>query len=485
MIGWMQKNNKYLVPTIWIATIAFIGAGAVGWGSMKFGDKSSSVAKVGDVTVSKMKYSFAVNNLYTQYAQKLGNKFDKEMAKKLGLDKQVYNSLIRQALLLNLAKEYGIIVTDKEVGEEIVNYSAFKGKDGVFDKTIYNNFLRARGMKPKDFENIIKDDLTIAKLAKLLDVNPTKFEEEVIKSTFKIADKIKYAVLNAKDVNVTLNDKDIEAYWQKNKLNYLTPTKYKMELVWTKPEGITVSDKELEDYYKANSYEFADKSGKVKDFLSVKDEVKKAVILKKIKKDAAIARSRFKKGKIKANESIEIAQNDKKFTKEIWDAITKAKEGEYIKPKAVNDSYVTIHLLNVLKPQPKSFQEAKEEVTKELKALKAKEELNKLADSYMKDTSKLNLDSKDYISLSEFKVLPSLTPQDSQAVTRKIFGSSKKIDKVELKDSIIVYVIEDQKLIEDNKTIGFLDKEIKSIKSNEFNSNLYDDLSKKYKIQQF
>jgi len=340
-------------------------------------------------------------------------------------------------------------------------------------------------MKPKDFESIIKDDLTIAKLAKLLDVNPTKFEKEVIESTFKIADKIKYAVLNAKDVNVTLNDKDIEAYWQKNKLNYLTPTKYKMELVWTKPEGITVSDKELEDYYKANSYEFASKDGKVKDFNSVKDEVKKAVILKKIKKDAAIARSRFKKGKIKANESVELAQNDKMFTKEIWDAIAKAKEGEYIKPKAINDSYVTIHLLNVIKPQPKSFQEAKEEVTKELKALKAKEELNKLADSYMKDTSKLNLDSKDYISLSEFKVLPSLTPQDSQAITRKIFGSSKKVDKVELNDFIIVYEIEDQKLIENNKTIGFLDKEIKSIKSNEFNSNLYDDLSKKYKIQQF
>ena len=29
MIAWMQKHNKYLVVTIWIATIAFIGAGFV------------------------------------------------------------------------------------------------------------------------------------------------------------------------------------------------------------------------------------------------------------------------------------------------------------------------------------------------------------------------------------------------------------------------------------------------------------------------
>ena len=49
MISWMQKHNKYLVWTIWIATIAFIGAGFVGWGSYSFGSKAGNVAKVGDV----------------------------------------------------------------------------------------------------------------------------------------------------------------------------------------------------------------------------------------------------------------------------------------------------------------------------------------------------------------------------------------------------------------------------------------------------
>jgi len=485
MIGWMQKNNKYLVPTIWIATIAFIGAGAVGWGSMQFGDKSSSIAKVGDVTISKMKYSFNLNNLYNQYSQKLGNRFDKEMAKKLGLDKQVYNSLIRQALLLNLAKEYGIIVTDEEIGKEIINYRAFQDKSGAFNKSIYDNFLRSRGMKPKDFESIVRDDLIIAKLSKLIDVDPTDFEKEVIKSTFKIADKIKYAVVSAKDVNVTLSENEIKDFWQKNKLNYLSPKKYKLELVWTKPDGINVTDKEIEDYYKANSYEFSDKNGKVKELAAVKDDVKKALLLKKIKKDAAIARSRFKKGKIKAQESIEVAQNDAKFSNEIWKALQSAKDGDFLKPKVVNDSYVTIHLLSVVEPQPKSFSEAKEDATKDLKAQKTKEELNKLADSYLKDPSKLTIDSKEYISLSEFKVLPSLTPQDSQAITQKIFGSNKEVDKIELRDSILVYKIEDQKLIDNNKTISFLDKEVKAIKSGDFNGNLYDSLSKKYKIQQF
>jgi len=485
MIGWMQKNNKYLVPTIWIATIAFIGAGAVGWGSMKFGDKSSSIAQVGDIPISKMKYSFSLNNLYNQYAQKLGNKFDKEMAKKLGLDKQVYNSLIKQALLLNLAKEFGIIVTEKEIGKEIVNYKAFQDKNGVFQKSIYENFLKSRGMKPKDFENIIKEDLTIKKLADLIDVEPTNFEKEVVKSTFKIADKIKYAVINAKDINVTLNEDDVKKFWQENKINYLTPTKYKLELVWTKADDLNITDKEIEDYYKANSYEFSDKNGKVKPLAEVKEDVKKAITLTKIKKDAAIARSRFKKGKIQAQEVVEVAKNDPKFSQEIWKAIENAKNGEFLKPKAVNDAYVTIHLISLIEPQPKSYEEAKAEVEKELKAIKTKEELNKIADSYVKDPSKLNIDSKDYISLSELKTLPSLTSRDSQILIKKLFGSNKEIDKVELRDSILVYKIEDQKLLENNKTISYLDKEVSTIKNGEFNSNLFDNLSKKYKIQQF
>ena len=49
MISWMQKHNKYLIITIWVATIAFIGAGFVGWGSYQYGSKAGAIGKVGDV----------------------------------------------------------------------------------------------------------------------------------------------------------------------------------------------------------------------------------------------------------------------------------------------------------------------------------------------------------------------------------------------------------------------------------------------------
>jgi len=484
MISWMQNNNKYLVITIWIATIAFIGAGFVGWGSVNFGSKSSSIAKVGDITISKAKYSFDYNNLYAKYAQK-NSKFDKKAAEELGLGKQVYRNLVSQALLLNMAKEYGIIATDKEVGLEIVSYPAFKDKNGKFNKVIYDNFLSSRGLRAKDFESIIKDDLIIRKLNKKINIKPLDYEKEVIKSTFNIGDKIKYEILKQSDVNVTVNDADIKKYWQKNRLNYLTSTKYKLALLWTDSKDVNVTDADIEKYYKQYSFNYLDDKGQIKALKDVKDVVAKDLKLEKIKKTAAIERSRFKRGKLKASEKLTLNENDSKLTKVLWKEIKEAKDGDYLKPKAIGDKLVTVHIIKTIQPQEMTFDEAKNLVVKDYKNFIAKEKLAKLTKEAMKDGSKFNLETKDYINLSKFEVLPELTPQDSLKVIRTIFGSDKKIDKVNISDGVVVYEVVKQKLLDSNNTNNSLDKEISTIKSNELMSNLILSLSKKYTVESY
>ncbi len=484
MISWMQKHNKYLVITIWVATIAFIGAGFVGWGSVKFGSKSSSIAKVGDISISKVKYSFTYNNLYAQYAQK-NPKFDKEAAKELGLDKQVYSSLVTQALLLNMAKEYGIIATDEEVGLEIVSYPAFRDNNGKFDKQIYENFLSARGLRAKDFESILKDDLIIKKLTKKIDIKPLNYEKKVMESTFNIADKIKYKVIKLSDINVTTDEAGIKKYWEKNRLNYLTSTKYNLELLWTNSNDVNVSEADIEKYYKQHNFNYIDNSGKIKELKDVKSEVTKDLKLEKIKITAEKERSRFKKGKIKATESLTLNENSSKLTKELWKSIKEAKDGDYLKPKAVGDKLVTVHIVKTIKPKEMTFGEAKELVAKDYKKYKAKEELAKLTKEALKNSDTFNLEPKDYINLSKFEVLPELTPQDSLKVIRGIFASSKKVNKITIDDGAVVYEVVKQKLLDNNSTNKSLDKEVAIIKSNELMSNLISKLSKKYTIESY
>ena len=485
MISWMQKNNKYLVVTIWVATIAFIGAGFVGWGSVNFGSRANSVAKVGDINIPISKYSFNYNNLYLQYAQKFNGKFDKEEAKKLGLGKAVLSNLINEALLLNFAKEYGIITTDKEVALEIISFPQFKDKSGAFNKEYYEAFLRNRGLKAKDFERILKDEITVKKVLNLTDVKPLPLEKEAMESSLKIADKIRYKVFKTKDIDVKIDEAELKSFWDKNKLNYLTKTEYKVEILWTKPKDLNISDADIEEYYKANSFNYTNKDGKVLDLKDAKEAVLNDLKLKKIKKQAVIERSRFKKGKLNASESLTLKENDSKLSPKIWEELKNAKEGVYLKPKAIKDSYVTVHLVKVVKPKVMSFDEAKELVLKDYKSKKQQEKLESIVKEALNDTKEFKIEPKDYISLSKFEVLPNLTPQDSALLTRAIFSSPKKVGSVKVSDGVVVYEVVDQKMLDNNSTSNSFEKEVATIKSNEFTTNLLKDLSSKYTTEVF
>jgi len=75
MITWMQRHKKWLVITIWISTIAFVGAGFVGWGSYEYGKQGGAVAVVGDREVSVEEYQQEYSNLYDQYSRMFGSMF--------------------------------------------------------------------------------------------------------------------------------------------------------------------------------------------------------------------------------------------------------------------------------------------------------------------------------------------------------------------------------------------------------------------------
>ena len=92
MITWMQRHKKYLVVTIWISTIAFVGAGFVGWGAYDLNrDRAASVAKVGHRTISVQEFQSAYANHYNFYNNLLGGKLTQEQAEQMGLNKIVMN----------------------------------------------------------------------------------------------------------------------------------------------------------------------------------------------------------------------------------------------------------------------------------------------------------------------------------------------------------------------------------------------------------
>lgn len=219
MISWMQKNNKFLIITIWVATISFIFTGATA--GFSFGIRSNSIGKVGDIELKRDIFSMEYNNLFNRYNQMMQGKFDKEQAKRMGLEQQVLNNMATQAKILNLAKDFGIIVTDKEAGEKLTDIPAFQ-TNGVFDRKVYDTFIQNSPFQQDTFEESFKSQLIIEKTLKLLSTKGLTPEYNAFKLAFEIADKIKYSVLSDKDVNVTIDETKLKAFWEKRKEQYKT-----------------------------------------------------------------------------------------------------------------------------------------------------------------------------------------------------------------------------------------------------------------------
>jgi len=480
MISWMQKHNRYLVWTIWIATIAFIGAGFVGWGSYNFGSKAGNVARVGEIEIPQTKLNMAYSNLYNQYNQMLGGKLDEKKAKEMGLVQQAFARLETQAKLLNLAKEMGIVVSDKEMAAYLESIPAFQ-KDGAFNKTIYKGYLQGQRLKAKSFEETLRDELTIKKTLSLFDVSPYPLEEEVVGSAINVADKIAYNILTEKDVNVNPAEDKLKAYWKVHKEDYKTPKMYDLSIVWTGSDDANVTDEELKNYYETNSFNYTDANGKQLGFEDAKELVKKDVKLKKSKKTAQKAYIAFKKGKLKSSEDITLPLGDSKLSKALWGELQTKENGTVLKPKAVGNKYASVKLNKVLLPKVMNFDKAKEKVKTDYLVQARKEALNTLAEDTLTHFNEANATLSDYLSLQDDVNIKSLNKQESLQFLQKLFTSNKEKGIISVGDKIIVYKIKDQKILpSDKKKAEIVKQTTAKIKKTTFEHNLIQQLDEKY-----
>jgi len=480
MISWMQKHNKYLVWTIWVATIAFIGAGFVGWGSYDFGAKAGNVAKVGKIEIPQTKLNTVYSDIYGQYNQRMQGQLDDKKAKELGLVQMAFARINTQAKLLNFALENGIVVSDEEIAAQLEAIKAFQ-KDGAFNKEIYQGFLNSRRMKAKVFEAQLREELIITKTLDLLQVEALPLETESISAAMNVADKIAYTVLSAADVNVTLDEAALKTFWEGQKENFKTPKMYELAVVWTESTATEVNEDELKAFYGTNAFNYSDAEGKQLSFDEAKEKVTKDLKIKKTKKAAQKDYIAFKKGKRESSETVTVGLNDKSLSKEIWDDIQQKNINDILKPKVVADRYATVKIISVKAPQVKTFEEAKAEVTALYEADARKKALQALAESTLKTIDTAHANVSGFVTLQTRDNLKALNLQESLQFLQKLFTSTKEKGIISILDKVIVYDIIEQKLLPmDGNQTALVTGTVNQVKQNIFESNLIKVLDKKY-----
>jgi len=484
MITWMQRHKKWLIITIWISTIAFIGAGFVGWGQYKYGDKASAVAKVGEIEISMSELQKAYSRLYQQYNQMLQGNFDEEKAKQFGVQKQALQQLIQQALLLNLAKSYDLMVTDIELFDVIRSQKAFY-KNGAFDKETYKQVLAQNRMTPKEYESGLRKDILIQKTLSLLPVQTSKNEEKIVNTLLNIADKIDYKVLSSEMITLHPTDAELKKFWEGIKDNFMTDITYDIIFIKEAPVTKSYDDATIEKYYKENRTHFKDSDGKIVPLESAKDDVIKELNAK-ASKDAALRKYiAFKKGKLDPSEKQEkltiSAHNNPLGDTALQTVKTLSSTKPYAKPVLINNTYYIIELVKTNPATTKSFEEARAEVLPLYLEQVKREKLLELANNSLTNfTGK----TTDFITVNSVDKLQLLSKDEAAEFLQKLFTSDKKKNFITLNNGkVVLYNILEQKLLT-NKNSKESDV-IARLKSTLFNEGLLKTLHNKYKTEIF
>ncbi|MSN96273.1 hypothetical protein F1B92_03535 [Campylobacter sp. FMV-PI01] len=483
MINWMQKHKKALIPAIWISTIAFVGAGFVGWGAYDMRrDRSTSVAMVGDTAVTIQDFRQKYNSLYNYFNTISNGRMSQEEARQIKLDQIALSESIKDAIRLNFAKNLGLGASDKDVIKYLITMPEFK-IDGKFNEQLYKDTLKNAGIKPLNFENDLKKNIVINKLAYAINLPATNLDLEALQSAFFMQDRLLIDIVSVNLDELNISEDELKEFWQTKKDSYQTTKSYDIDALFISSKDANVSNEELKAYWQKNENSYKNSDDTIKTYDEAKNEALNDLKLEKTKSVAVKKYLELKKGNLQTESKLTVSENNQTFP--IQNIIDK-KEGEFIKPFEYKDGYLIAKISNINEPQTMSFEEAKNLVNLEYQEVKAKNELEKIAQTALE-----NFKGRDigFVSRDSKMSFENLSEGEFSIFLNELFNTNNKIQGfITLNNKAVVYKIIDQKLENADKLKEYkelLSQNASNLKNSILGNDLLNTLEKQYKIEQF
>lgn len=455
MITWMQKHKKWLVITIWISAIAFIGAGMVNWGSYSFSSSYDKVAEVGSLKITTSEYQRAYSNILSEFAQLpgMGGMLDEAQAKQFGLPKLALQQLIQQAQLLNFAHDLGLSVDDEEISKEIINARVYVDKDGNFSREIYNQFLRDRQMSSIEFEEMLRKTLVVQKLLGVMNLNSqfatasiTPLEIETFRTANSILDHLKVKIIESNSITLDYTLQELKTFWEQNAEQWKTPMEFQVEYILVPYTDQNPSQNELTKHYEDFKSDYLDSDGQLMSMESSKTkllfDVQKLMAEGIAKRKYRALREGNEQGKRQ-----HLKEGQRFFIKKGIDLVIEdlkaAQVGQTLKPIEVDDGYVALKLLDKKESTNKSFEEARDEVKLLFETQKYQEKLKKVAESSLPNFNGMDLG---FVGIDHKDIITGLDSAQTRQVLNQIFASTDKNGYILLGDKAVLYAIVNQKV---------------------------------------
>lgn len=364
------------------------------WGVGSFRSQRLNVlAKVNGEDILMESYRLAHANMLDNYKQMFGGQIPEGFLDRIDIKQQVLDGLINETLIRQAASEMGILVSDIEVQNIILNIPAFK-HNGVFDQRLYERSLREARLTPTAFEAQVRQRLLTDKLKTLmgswLAVTEAEAKEHYMYENNEV--NLAYVSINASkcETEVNATGQDLTFWYESHNENYITEPQIKLRYLTLNEANVddaNITDPEIEAYYQDHRNEYDVKERRRARHILLKisegaDEDKIEELRKKAKKihDRIEKGEDFAKLAKENSEDAESAKNGGELgffgrgmmVKPFEEAAFSIKEGEVSKPVLTRFGWHIIKLEKIEPGRVKPLTEVKNSIATRLKAQKAK-----------------------------------------------------------------------------------------------------------------
>ena len=281
MIRFLQSNNRVtkalFIVVIGGASVAMVlylipgltgaGAAAPDTFAVVYPHWYSKILSSGDTISQTHVQQVAENELRQRGPQYAGNPMIVQY-----MEQQVGQELVQQKVLLQEAHKLGVYATNDDVlqylrtgptGQVLYPGGQFIGPDAY--KQMVDDRLH---ISVDEFENQIKEEITVRRLQALITAGVTVGDQEVRDLYRKANIKIKfdYAVISADDLRKTINpsDSDLEAFFKKNAAQYAQAVPEERKITYFAftqeqvPGGVPQpSQQQIQQYYNDHSSDYS------------------------------------------------------------------------------------------------------------------------------------------------------------------------------------------------------------------------------------
>lgn len=205
------------------------------------------VAEVNGRRISEQELDQAVESVMNRY----GDQVDRKMLEQLVKRGDVLESLIRQRVSIDTARDLGFTAHPELVQESITSIPAFQGDDGKFSQTKFQQLILANGFaNAAAFRTRVEEELLMQQFTGALrdSAFATRQDLELLTRIAEQKRDVSWVLLSAPAFigGVSASDAEVRARYDSNPAGYMTEEQFSVEYVEIKVDtyaaGVKVDD---------------------------------------------------------------------------------------------------------------------------------------------------------------------------------------------------------------------------------------------------